>query len=217
MSNASFNYQDARAVITATNLNQPFTALKDASDGTSGKIDPSNTRSEAFNRNHFKQSVGPNVSDSDFDSNETVYGFNPAQTEVFTTIATFPVNLALQPNDCLRLGSNPLVTTTSVNTLATPLIRSESAFYLCWFLTIGGVDVQIGYPFGYNTIVAGDGNTGSSDNKTLFYERLPMSYCYLPSIATTVTEIKVKIYFDDATHYRVDLKNLYLHYVWAKF
>lgn len=217
MSNASFTYQSNRALITAAGLNSPFTNLKNATDGTVGKIDPSNVRTEAFNRNHFKQSMGPNASDSSFEQPETFYGYNPAQTEVWTTVKSFPVNLALQANDCLRLGSNPLVSTTSVNTLGSPLIRSESAFYLCWFLTIGGVDVQIGYPFGYNTICAGDGNTGTSDNKTLFYERLPLSHIYMPTIATTVTNIKLKIYFDDATHYRVGLKDLYMYYVWAKF
>jgi len=217
MSQTKFTYQNTRAVITASGLNSLFQNLEDATDGTIGKIDPDNVRTEGFNRNHFKNSASPNLSDDEIETDEEEYGFNGALTGVWTTIWDKPVNLTIGANEVLRVHFNPLVTLTERQNTASVIVRANSAFYIQHYITVGGVDVAINAPFGYNTIVAGDGNTGNSANKTLFYERLPSFSIFMPNVQTVVTSIKTKIYFDDAANYKVTFKWLYGLYVHHKY
>jgi hypothetical protein len=215
MSTAKFTYQGIRSTITAAGVNSPFDSLADATDGTLGRIDPSNTRTEAFNRNHIKTAGAPNLSADELESPEVLYGNDAAFTGVWTDIWIQPVAFTVAANEVLRVHFNPLVTVTDRTGTASVVVRANSAFYLQAYVTIGGVDVPIGLPFGYNSICAGDGNTGTSDNKTLFYERLPFSAIWMPNISTAITNIKIKIYFDDGANFAVSMKfryGLYIHH-----
>jgi len=217
MSTAKFTYQGIRSTITASGVNSPFDSLADATDGTLGRIDPLNTRTEAFNRNHIKTAGAPNLSADELESPEVLYGGDPAFTGVFTDIWVQPVAFTVTENEVLRVHFNPLVTLTARSGTGSVVVRANSAFYLRAFVTIGGVDTAIGAPFGYNSICAGDGNTGTSDNKTLFYERLPFSAVWIPNVSTAITNIKIKIYFDDATNFAVSMKFRYGLYVHHKY
>lgn len=217
MSTAKFTYQKIRSTITAAGVNSPFDSLADATDGTLGRIDPSNTRTEAFNRNHIKGTGSPNISADELEALEVKYGDDPAQTGVFTDVWVQPAAFTVAQNEVLRVHFNPLVTLTEAAGTASVVVRASSAFYLRAYVTIGGVDTPIGAPFGYNSIVAGDGNTGTSGNKTLFYERLPFSAIWMPNISTAITAIKIKIYFDDATNFAVSMKFKYGLYVHHKY
>jgi hypothetical protein len=217
MSTAKFTYQGIRSTITAAGVNSPFDSLADATDGTLGRIDPSNTRTEAFNRNHIKTTGSPNISADELEALEVLYGNDPAQTGVFTDVWVQPVAFTVAANEVLRVHFNPLVTLTVRNGTASAIVRAESAFYLQAYVTIAGVDTAIGAPFGYNSICAGDGNTGTSDNKTLFYERLPFSAIWMPNVSTAITAIKIKIYFDNATNFAVSMKFKYGLYVHHKY
>lgn len=217
MSTAKFTYQGIRSTITAAGVNSPFDSLADATDGTLGRIDPLNTRGEAFNRNHIKTAGAPNLSADELEAAEVLYGGDPAQTGVFTDIWIQPVAFTVAANEVLRVHFNPLVTLTARSGTGSVIVRANSAFYLRAFVTIAGVDTAIGAPFGYNSICAGDGNTGTSDNKTLFYERLPLSAIWMPTVSTAITNIKIKIYFDDATNFAVSMKFRYGLYVHHKY
>ena len=217
MSTAKFTYQGIRSTITAAGVNSPFDSLADATDGTLGRIDPLNTRGEAFNRNHIKTAGAPNLSADELEAAEVLYGADPAQTGVFTDIWIQPVAFTVAANEVLRVHFNPLVTLTARSGTGSVIVRANSAFYLRAFVTIAGVDTAIGAPFGYNSICAGDGNTGTSDNKTLFYERLPLSAIWMPTVSTAITNIKIKIYFDDATNFAVSMKFRYGLYVHHKY
>jgi hypothetical protein len=217
MSTAKFTYQGIRSTITAAGINSPFDSLADATDGTLGRIDPSNTRTEAFNRNHIKGTGSPNISADELEALEVLYGNDPAQTGVFTDVWVQPVAFTVAQNEVLRVHFNPLVTLTVRNGTASVIVRAESAFYLQAYVTIAGVDTAIGAPFGYNSICAGDGNTGTNDNKTLFYERLPFSAIWMPNVSTAITNIKIKIYFDNATNFAVSMKFKYGLYVHHKY
>ena len=217
MSTAKFTYQGIRSTITAAGVNSPFDSLADATDGTLGRIDPLNTRGEAFNRNHIKTAGAPNLSADELEAAEVLYGGDPAQTGVFTDIWIQPVAFTVAANEVLRVHFNPLVTVTARSGTGSAIVRANSAFYLRAFVTIAGVDTAIGAPFGYNSICAGDGNTGTSDNKTLFYERLPLSAIWMPTVSTAITNIKIKIYFDDATNFAVSMKFRYGLYVHHKY
>jgi len=215
MSTAKFTYQGVRSTITAAGVNSPFEQLADATDGTLGRIDPSNVRGEAFNRNHIKATGAPNLSDDELESPEVLYGNDAAFTGVWTDIWVQPVAFTVAQNEVLRVHFNPLVTVTDRTGTASVVVRANSAFYLQAYVTINGVDAPIGLPFGYNSICAGDGNTGTSDNKTLFYERLPFSAIWMPNISTAITNIKIKIYFDDGADFAVSMKfryGLYIHH-----
>lgn len=203
----SYQYQQPRSVIDASGVNSLYTAVEDATDGTTGRIDDENTRFEAFNRNHFKDS--PNFTDSYMDVDNVETGYDPSFTGVWTDFWNFPINLTVGSNEVLRIQFNPLVTTTERQNTAAPAVRANSAFYIQLYVRSGGVDIPVNAPFGYNTICAGDGNTGTSSNKTLFFERLPLSAFFIPQISTAITNIKAKIYFDDGANYKVNFRYLY--------
>ena len=76
----SYQYQQPRSVIDASGVNSLYTAVEDATDGTTGRIDDENTSFEAFNRNHFKDS--PNFTDSYMDVDNVETGYDPSFTGV---------------------------------------------------------------------------------------------------------------------------------------
>lgn len=217
MSQTKFTYQKPRDIITAAGINSTFQNLADATDGTPGRIDISNTRTEAFNRNHIKTAGAPNVSDDEFEAPTETFGYDPSFTGVWTTTWDKAVAITMQANEVLRIQYNPLVKLTERQNTASVVVRAESAFYIQHYITVGGVDVAVSEPFGYNSICAGDGNTGTSDNKTLFYERLPTTSLFLPSVQTVITAIKTKIYFDNGSDFSVQLANQYGLYVHSKY
>jgi hypothetical protein len=217
MSQSKFTYQQPRSQITATGLNSTFSNLANATNGTSGRIDTSNVRTEGFNRNHVKTAGAPNISDDEMETAEEIFGNNVSFTGVWTTTWDKTVNLTIQPNEVLRIQYNPLVNLTFVTGAASVVVRANSAFYIQHYITVGGSDFAVSEPFGYNTIVAGDGNTGTSDNKTLFYERLPTTSLFIPNVQTVVTAIKAKIYFDDGLNYEVRLEKQYGLYVHHRY
>jgi len=217
MGTTTYTFQNTRATITAPGLNSLFENVEQMTNGIAGRIDEANCRTEAFNRNHFKDTASPNIPDSYFDNELEVIGFDPALTGVFTTIWTWPLAITIGANEALRVEWNPIVTVSDHRNMPSVVVRANSAFYIRLFATIGGVDTPICAPFGYNTIVAGDGNTGFSDNKTLFYERLPLSAMFMPTITTAITAIKAKIYFDDGDSYRYTFSSKYGIAVHHKF
>lgn len=217
MSQTKYTYQDTRATITAAGLNSLYQNVEDMTDGTAGRIDEQNCRTEAFNRNHFQQDEGPNEADSFFSSGEVALGYDAAYTGVFTTFWTWNTNVTVGANEVLRVQFNPLVTLTERQGTASVVVRANSAFYVQLFVRIAGVDTAICAPFGYNSIQAGDGNTGSIQSKTLFYERLPLTGIFMPTVSTAITSIKAKIYFDDGTNFKTTMKFLYGLYVLHRY
>ncbi len=211
----SFTYQETRSTIDATGLNSLFANIEDSTDNN--KIDESNTRSEALNRNHFLEEDPPNVTGYHFEIGPETYGYNPAQTGVWTDVWNAPVTRTIGTNEVLRIQWNPLVTITERQNTNAPAVRAASAFYIQFYVRSAGIDIPVSAPFGYNSICAGDGNTGISQNKTLFYERLPLSTLYLAQVPTAITNIKAKIYFDDAANYSVQFKWLYGIWIHHKY
>ena len=208
MAQTKYTYQDIRSTITDTGLNSLFQNVQNATNGVDGKIDEENTRTEAFNRNHIKE-TGPNYTNDYIDTTPEKWGYDAGLTGVWTTIWTFPIALTIAANEVLRVEWNPLITLSERQNTASVVVRANSAFYIQLYITTGGADVPISEAFGYNTIVAGDGNTGTSGNKTLFYERIPLSALFLPVGSTAITAVKAKIYFDDGANYRYEIANKY--------
>jgi len=217
MSQTKYTYQNTRATITAAGLNSLFENMENMTDGTDGRIDDENCRTEAFNRNHFQQDEGPNKADDFVSADEVVLGYNGAYTGVFTTFWTWNTNVTVGANEVFRVQFNPLVTLTERQNTASVVVRANSAFYVQLYITVGGSDVAICAPFGYNSIQAGDGNTGTIDSKTLFYERLPLTAIFMPTITTAITAIKAKIYFDDGANFKTTMQFLYGMYVHHKY
>lgn len=217
MSQTKYTYQDTRATITAAGLNSLYQNVEDMTDGTNGRIDDENCRTEAFNRNHFQQDDGPNKADDFLSAGSVALGYNAAYTGVFTTFWTWNTNVTVGVNEVLRVQFNPLVTLTERQNTASVVVRANSAFYVQLFVTIAGVDTAICAPFGYNSIQAGDGNTGSIQSKTLFYERLPLTALFIPTVSTAITSIKAKIYFDDGANFKTTMQFLYGLYVLHRY
>lgn len=209
MAQTKYTYQDTRSTITASGLNSLFQNVQDGTSGVVGKIDEQNTRTEAFDRNHFKKTASPNLANDYFDNAAVEWGFNAGLTGVWTTIWNFPINITVGGNEALRVEWNPRINLSYVQGTASVVVRANSAFYIQFYITTGGVDVPICAPFGYNTICAGDGNTGTSDNKTLFYERIPLSTVFMPLGQTVITNVKAKIYFDDGANYKYEIDSKY--------
>lgn len=209
MAQTTYTFQATRSTITAPGLNSLYENVEQNTNGIVGKIDESNTRTEAFNRNHFKTGSSPNKADDYYDGTSVEWGFDPALTGVFTTIWTWNKAITVRANEALRIEWNPLIELSFHRNMPSALVRAKSAFYIRLFVTIGGVDTPVTAPFGYNTIVAGDGNTGTSDNKTLFYERIPLSAMFMPTSNSSITAIKAKIYFDDGDSYKYEISSKY--------
>lgn len=209
MAQTKYDYQDTRTPITSTGLNSLFQNIQNATNGVDGKIDEQNTRTEAFNRNHFKDGATPNVASFFYDPTPVEWGYNAGLTGTWTTIWNYPIAITVAGNEALRIEWNPMINLSFVQGTASVVVRANSAFYIQFYLTIGGVDTPIAAPFGYNTICAGDGNTGTSDNKTLFYERIPLSTIFMPVGTTFITAVKAKIYFDDGANYKYEIANKY--------
>ena len=61
MAKTDFKFQKTRTVPTADDINSPFKQLKDNTDGTVGKIEGVNVRSEAITRDHLSDKAGVNT------------------------------------------------------------------------------------------------------------------------------------------------------------
>jgi hypothetical protein len=210
MAQTTYTFQKSRATILSTGLNSLFSNLETASS----TIDADNTRTECLTRNHISEE--PNIVDDYLDSSEETYGgqgFGTSAVTIYTLTDSIPVSAG----QVLRVGFNPLVTTTTESGGASVIVRAQSSWYLRFYVTVGGVDVAIGPWWGYSHIIAGSGTTGTSTNKQMFYERLPLTALYLPNTDVTVTAIKVKVLFDDPTNFSVNMVDRYGWYHLAKF
>jgi len=210
MSESTFIYQKSRGLFSATGLNSLFANLQTAS----AAVDATNTRTECLTRNHLSQE--PNITNDYLNEAATTYGGEGYGSSA-VTIWTLTETLIIEAGHALRVGFNPLVTTTTVSGASSVIVRAESSWYLRLYITVGGVDVPIGPWWGYSHICAGSGTTGTSDAKQMFYERLPLTALYLPTNDTTLTAIKAKILFDDPDHYTVGMTDRYGWYHHAKF
>lgn len=167
MAKTNFDYQEDRTVPTATGIMSPFTNLKENTDGTTGKIEGVNTRSECITRDHLDdpEAVGDTLT----------RGYIAAAVNITTTSFSDVLDVAyvktLTNTDMLRIEFNPFATVTAyTGGGATPDDKGATNYYLQIFYTPsgGGSDVPISPIFGYGTITDGRGFTGSRSETTTF-------------------------------------------------
>jgi len=204
MAKTNFDYQEDRTVPTATGIMSPFTNLKENTNGSTGKIEGVNTRSECITRDHLDD---PNALGDTITRVYTAAAVNITTTS-FSDVLDIPYVKTLTATDMLRIEFNPFATVTAyTGGGATPDDKGAANYYLQIFATIGGSDVAISPIFGYGTITDGRGFTGSRSETTTFYTRNPVSYIYMPSSSTSVTNIVLKGRVDNGTNATVRFEN----------
>ena len=200
MSKFEYAYQEQQDVITANNLNNPFSELKDNTDGTSGKIDADNVRTEGINRNHF----APDVINNEFNKNNTAVNVT-YNSETWVTVKTLTVSgdPSLISGEVFRCGFHPLIGATTEGAVS-DATRATAIFYFKIAITIntggGDSDIDITPPFGHGLIASGGGNGPTDDGITTFYERAPIAAVYIPRVTTTIKAVKLLTRIEEDVH-----------------
>ena len=193
MAKTSYTYQDTRAVIQDTGLNSTFQNVEDNLDGTSGKLDSINIRSEGLNRKHFQINTPPNELDQVAD--RQIYTLDNSAAGVYETILTYNTSISLEVGECLRVEGTCLSRDLTVNG-GTAVQRAASQYYFQWFMDFGAGDVAVGPPFGYGTISAGRPDEGTQDDTNGWFKRHLLSYVHIPTSNQTVSNVKLKAKWD---------------------
>lgn len=209
MAKTDFDFQKTRAVPAATDINSPFKQLEDNTDGTVSKIEGENVRSEAITRDHLSDAAGANSGRVHIVTRDNPAGNVTISTTSFSDVHSTGYSTTLVGNqDMLRIEFNPFATVTNYTGGAgTPDDKNAAQYYLAIFATIGGVDTRISPIFGYGTITDGRGFTGSRSETTTFYTRNPISFIYIPTNTTTITDIVLKGRVDNGTNCTVKFEN----------
>jgi hypothetical protein len=193
MAKTSYTYQNTRAVIQDTGLNSTFQNVEDNLDGTTGKLDSINIRSEGLNRKHFQLTTPPNELDQVAD--RQIYTLDNSAAGVYETILTYGTSISLEVGECLRVEGTCLSRDLTVNG-GTPAQRGASQYYFQWFMDFGAGDVAVGPPFGYGTISAGRPDEGTQDDTNGWFKRHLLSYVHIPTTNQTVSNVKLKAKWD---------------------
>ncbi len=206
MAKTNYEYQEDRIVPTATGIMSPFTNLKENTDGTVGKIDGVNTRSECITRDHLDDpnAVGDTLTRGYIASAVTI------STTSFSDVQDIPYVKTIGTTDMLRIEFNPFATVTAyTGGGGTPDDKGATNYYLQIFYTPsgGGSDVPISPIFGFGTITDGRGFTGSRSETSTFYTRNPVSYIWMPAASTAITNIVLKGRVDNGTNCTVRFEN----------
>ena len=140
MAKTNYEYQEDRIVPTATGIMSPFTNLKENTDGTVGKIDGVNTRSECITRDHLDDpnAVGDTLTRGYIASAVTI------STTSFSDVQDIPYVKTIGTTDMLRIEFNPFATVTAyTGGGGTPDDKGATNYYLQIFYTPsgGGSDV----------------------------------------------------------------------------
>ena len=209
MAKTDFDFQKTRTVPTATDINSPFKQLEDNTDGTAGKIEGENVRSEGITRDHLSDKSGANSGRVHNATRSKLGSSVTISTTSFSDVHSTGYSTTLTGNrDMLRIEFNPFATITAyTGSGSTPDDKNAAQYYLAIFATIGGADVRISPIFGYGTITDGRGFTGSRSETTTFYTRNPISFIYIPTANTTITDIVLKGRVDNGTNCTVKFEN----------
>lgn len=214
MAKTEFSYQNPRDVIVASDLNSTFVNIEDNLDGTSGKVDGDNLRTEAINRAHVDPSgaeptkVGKNETNSSTTLTATT----------FTTICTVSYSATIKAGEALRMEANPMSELTVAPTTNNSLTRASALYYFQWFVTIGGVDTAVSPSFGYGLIPAGRGDIGTLNRTVPYFWRHLTSTVWIPATNTAITAIKLKAKLNtDTTGASIDFNYRHIYYFHARY
>lgn len=206
MPQVTYTTVQANEVITAANTNAVFTAVEDATDGTTGKIDPDNTGTGAITRQHLGANEvyqNHNAVDNGSVTSGTVRssGINSAAT-AWTLVATLPITgtPTFNVNEAvLRYAFNLLIG--DVTTSGGSIYKAQQVYYLKVVLEYndgGGVletDVSPFFGYGLAQRSSNDATTSGSEGDVVSaWTRNPLTGIIINRTASR-QYISLKLYF----------------------
>ena len=206
MSQVTYTTVQANEIITAANTNAVFTAVEDATDGTTGRIDTDNTGTGAITGQHLGANEvyqNHSVVDSGSTTSGTVRssGTGGAAT-AWTLVATLPITgtPTFNVNEAvLRYAFNLLIG--DVTTSGGSVTKAQQVYYLKVVLEYddggGAAEVDVSPFFGYGLAQrsSNDSTTGGSEGDVVSaWTRNPLTGIIINRTAGR-QYISLKLYF----------------------
>lgn len=179
MSRISTTHRAPGSTATAAELNELYTELKNNSDGTTGRIDTTNTRAGAVTKQHLGEnavhSAFSRISTGSTTSGVTRSSGTSGAATTWTDIATLPItgSPALAAGDVVRYHFNQLIGATVASAT-----NAQQIYYLRVVLQYndggGAADLVVSPFYGYGLASRSIG-TGSNGENTSAWSRNPVA------------------------------------------
>ncbi len=222
MAKITYTYQEAGDTISAATLNIPYVALKNATDGTAGKITSVNVRSEGIQRIHLPddgEAINTNIVVADYDTTDWTNPFGDVVGDDLIITHTITGSPSFISGEVLRAGMDVMIGDTWFNSGGGAANEEQNKFHFQLRATVdlgsGNVEVNLTPWFGNAISGAMENGMGTNHNPTCWWEKQTLNGMHFCRANTQL--INIKLYMrSEKTDNRIDINKVHAWFIGAK-